>query len=410
MKHSVRAGLIRTGEATANVRLRVSYAGRRVDVYPGISTDPSKWRDGRAGGQGAQETNRRIAAAVASIDGLFARLELLNGRQPAPDEIRELFSHSAKAACRTVRDSVEEFSRQEGARAGWSMSTYRKFRTLANHFEDFDPGASLDDIDDMWLGALLRHLQRGGMRNTTCAKNMKLARWFLSWASRHNMYSGTSHLTFRPKLKGQGGVSEIVYLEWEEVEALAAHPFTGALEETRDMFLFQCLTGLRYSDLKKLRPQDIRDGKMYVVTEKTADPLIIELNAAARSLVAKYSGCAKTAFPVKSNQKYNGHIHEMCRIAGLTRPVRRVWFRGGTRFEEDGRLWEYATSHAARRTFVVRCMTLKIPATVIMEWTGHSDFDAMKPYMKVVDSLKEREMMKFDAPGFAPENGNGNGG
>jgi hypothetical protein len=31
-----------------------------------------------------------------------------------------------------------------------------------------------------------------------------------------------------------------------------------------------------------------------------------------------------------------------------------------------------------------------------MEWTGHYDYKSMKPYIKVVDKLKEKEMTKFN--------------
>ena len=31
-----------------------------------------------------------------------------------------------------------------------------------------------------------------------------------------------------------------------------------------------------------------------------------------------------------------------------------------------------------------------------MEWTGHSDYKAMKPYIKIVDAVKEENMSKFD--------------
>ena len=40
-----------------------------------------------------------------------------------------------------------------------------------------------------------------------------------------------------------------------------------------------------------------------------------------------------------------------------------------------------------------------IPAPVIMEWTGHSDYKAMKPYIKIVDAAKIENMAKFDAFG-----------
>lgn len=31
-----------------------------------------------------------------------------------------------------------------------------------------------------------------------------------------------------------------------------------------------------------------------------------------------------------------------------------------------------------------------------MEWTGHSDYKAMKPYIKIADQEKAKAMKKFD--------------
>jgi len=43
----------------------------------------------------------------------------------------------------------------------------------------------------------------------------------------------------------------------------------------------------------------------------------------------------------------------------------------------------------------VNSFRLGIPAEVIMKWTGHSDFTAMKPYVAIVDELKKENMAKY---------------
>lgn len=37
-----------------------------------------------------------------------------------------------------------------------------------------------------------------------------------------------------------------------------------------------------------------------------------------------------------------------------------------------------------------------IPASSVMEWTGHSDYKAMRPYIRVADGEKKKQMAKFD--------------
>jgi len=40
-------------------------------------------------------------------------------------------------------------------------------------------------------------------------------------------------------------------------------------------------------------------------------------------------------------------------------------------------------THAARRTFICVALATGIPPQVVMKWTGHSDYQAMKPYIDI---------------------------
>ncbi|MBP5535223.1 MAG: hypothetical protein J6X62_00355 [Bacteroidales bacterium] len=146
---------------------------------------------------------------------------------------------------------------------------------------------------------------------------------------------------------------------------------------------------------------DIKDGYISVVTQKTTDGLRIELNDFSRAILAKYSDFQKEshhgkALPVITNQKMNEALKDIGKAVGIDTPIRIVWYAGSDRREEVHPKLELLTTHCARRTFVVNALRLGIPAEVIMKWTGHSDFSAMKPYIKIVDELKEREMSKFN--------------
>ena len=67
--------------------------------------------------------------------------------------------------------------------------------------------------------------------------------------------------------------------------------------------------------------------------------------------------------------------------------------------ETDARLTpKYAllSTHAGRRTFICNALALGIPAQVVMKWTGHSDYKAMKPYIDIADDIKANAMNKFN--------------
>ena len=47
-------------------------------------------------------------------------------------------------------------------------------------------------------------------------------------------------------------------------------------------------------------------------------------------------------------------------------------------------------------TFICNALSLGIPAQVVMKWTGHSDYKAMKPYIDIADEIKASAMDKFN--------------
>ena len=165
------------------------------------------------------------------------------------------------------------------------------------------------------------------------------------------------------------------------------------------MFLFCCFTGLRYSDVAKLRKNDIKDGYFDVVTQKTVEGIRIELNRYSQAIINKYMDCKLPGgklFPVVSNQRMNEHLKELGKKCGIDEPTRTVYFIGNERHEEVYPKYALLTTHCGRRTFVVNALRLGIPVEVIIRWTGHSDYKSLKPYVKIVDELKRREMSKFD--------------
>ena len=171
------------------------------------------------------------------------------------------------------------------------------------------------------------------------------------------------------------------------------------LERVCDVFLFCCYTGLRYSDVAKLTRQDVKTGFIQVVTQKTVDGLRIELNKYSQAILDKYKDVEfdnNKALPVISNPKMNEYLKVLGKVCGLNELHRIVYFKGNARHEEVFPKSQLLTTHCARRTFVVTALQIGIPSEVIMRWTGHSDFKAMKPYVKIVDNLKKQEMSKFD--------------
>lgn len=45
-------------------------------------------------------------------------------------------------------------------------------------------------------------------------------------------------------------------------------------------------------------------------------------------------------------------------------------------------------THNGSRTSIVNALSLSITPNILMKWTVHSDYKAMKPYIDIVDFIK----------------------
>jgi integrase len=426
MKRTVKFDLFPQKSDCKPIRARVSYGGKRVDLRLGYSIEPEKWDNASMRvlpgfknkyKQSANEINKAILLCQEQIESIFTRFELLEKHMPSPEELKSAFNEingkkQAEPESKSFYQIYNEFTCAMGAQNEWEKATYVKFSSIKNHLQKFDENLSFETLNDEKMQSFLNYMQdTAGLRNTTIAKNFGFVKWFLRWAYSKDYYQGKVHETFKPKLKGTDGNSkEVIHLTWDELISLLNFKFPKnkpSFPLVRDVFCFCCFTGLRYSDVAKLKRSDVKTSYITVVTKKTVDGIKIELNKYSKSILAKYSNIVfpdDKVLPVISNQQMNDHLKIMGKVAGITDPQRIVYFKKKERIEEVYPKYKLLTTHCGRRTFIVNSLYLGIPAEVIMKWTGHSDYKAMKPYIKIVDELKASEMNKFNKFGEVKKN------
>lgn len=195
---------------------------------------------------------------------------------------------------------------------------------------------------------------------------------------------------------------KVIFLTWEELMQLREYniPETkNYLTRVRDVFLFHCFTGLRYSDVFNFKWSDIKEKYIEITTIKTADNLKIDLNKYSREILDKYKDIHfenNKVLPVISNQKMNDFLKELGELAGLNESIRETYYKGNERIDEVFPKYALLSTHAGRRTFVCNALALGISAPTIMAWTGHSDYKTMQPYIGVSDKSKQEAMKKWD--------------
>ncbi len=292
----------------------------------------------------------------------------------------------------------------------WSESTRKHFVTLKNHLTQYeaetDNVITFESIDEDFVESFIEFLATTrGMRNSTMAKTYKQLKWFLRWSVTKGYNTNTKFEGIKPKgCKAKSNSQEgtfIVYLTDDELKAVREWDFSNdeRLERVRDVFVFCCYTGLRYSDVEYLKRDNIYNNKLHVTTIKTGDTIEINLNDVSRSILDKYKEVEyknNRALPVISNQKMNSFLKEMGKVCGIDQPITKVYYAGKERKEDTRPKYEWLGSHTGRRTFIVRGLSKGIAPDVMMKWTGHSDYNAMKPYIDITAEARESAMKLFN--------------
>ena len=176
---------------------------------------------------------------------------------------------------------------------------------------------------------------------------------------------------------------------------LSRHP---QLAIQRDIFVFQCLIGCRVGDLIKMTKSCIINGAIEYIPRKTKEgrPLTVRvpLNDTALEIVERYKQCeGDKLLPFISEQKYNVSIKRIFKAAGLKRLVTVI--NPTTREEEKKVLYEIASSHLARRTFVGNLYKQVKDPNLVGALSGHKEGSRAFARYREIDEEMKKELVNL---------------
>ena len=429
------------------IRLRVTFNSQRLDLGTNCQLNNLEaWDVGnelvKAGykgpkGETATTINDELRKCKDTIDMVFQYYEV-NDKIPTPSEVQKAFKERMSGILPKRPDPekkkreqkpkepdmlvvFDEFTRKCGEKNAWTIATFKKMSALRADLQNFGPKAKLSELNEDTLTRFVGYLRdekkvypakqkkittgdkeekavQVGLNNTTIKKKIENLTWFLRWARDVGYPVNPAFKTFKPTLKQTQ--NPIIYLTKDELQRVRDLDLAGSkLDPVRDIFLFCCFSSLRHSDADNLRRSDIKGDHMDVTTIKTGDSVSIELNDITKAILEKYKDVPfkdNKALPSFTNQSMNRSLKELCKLAEINDPVRITTYKGNVRHDDVYPKWELVGTHTGRRTFIVQALSMGISPNIVMKWTGHSDYKAMKPYIDIVDSIKAESMTKFN--------------
>lgn len=308
---------------------------------------------------------------------------------------------------------VEKRSKEEGWKLAimghinkkkvWEHPSFDKLSAVQTQVHKMNDRLLMDNITGATLDEYQNFLIKEGFLNSTIENHMSYFKQILKWANEKGyLKHGKEVLKHKTAKLEQSKPKAVNFLKWDEFERLFNYKFEEGeehLELTRDRFCFACATSLRHSDMEILKKADFDDydnpTSFSFVSKKTHDDLTIFLNKYSRALYQKYKDVPTKdglMFPPKSNQKMNDNLKVIAEMLNFTRDITKMQFCGRDRVDETHRLCDVIGTHSARRTFVVHALEMGWSPQLVMTFTGHEDYDTMKPYIALTDKTRKNMM------------------
>jgi len=424
------------------IRVSVHIMGKRFATSVGYSVSPQHWIDAIRDNPGAYhrnsmwvlpgtENSKRIPAETVNetLAEVVAFLEIYALRCKNKPTVKELRSKVREAIGReeesrpnlSMNQWIDKFILEQSVKSGWVYATVLQLRSFQKHIGQFGKAHDLEYFDEDGISAFIKYLrEKAHLEEVSVRKYYKNLGWFLRWAIRNKYTTQDDIKRYQPKFKAIH--KPVIFLTREELMRVYHYevpangtevklydmdglPYTkivqeaGGIAKARDLFCFCAFTSLRFSDMYNLCRSNIDDNFIHVVTQKTHDSLPINLNSYSRAILDKYKDCKfkrDKALPVITNQQMNAALKDLCELCGINEPIRKSKYVNGTRIEEVFPKWQLVGTHAARKSFICYALSIGIPPVMVMKWTGHSDFQSMKPYIDIASADKSQAMALFD--------------
>lgn len=353
-----------TAQKASPVELRITYQGKQKYIATGVKVRPSEW-------DRVNESVKRRADAAQLNEILFNfKSDVLEAVMMMHKEgtlnlstFGDFLKH--KGSKNSFLDFIEK---RINERKDVSQGTARRWRAWLRQMRLWGGIRSFDDVTKDNIYALTDYLQERGLKQTTICGYHKCMKLFIGDAVRNNFLSENPYQKYDIEI-GRGEPCMEKFLTNKDVEMLTEVklPEGGYIDKARDLFLFQCLTGLAYKDLATFNPQWVEKGTDGIAIytnrrKKTLVPFVFVLLPKAMKILEKYGG----KLPVMGNPQYNLRLKVVAEAAGIKKPI---------------------SSHWGRHTAAMVWLNNGIPLEVVSRCLGHSSTSVtQKVYARLENS------------------------
>ena len=384
--------LLKNGEAPICMRLTVN--GKMCDLLIRRSIPAEQWNQAKecakGNGKYVEEVNRYIASIRIRLYQISRELEE-KGKLITLESVKNIylgFEDDNKTLLKLFTEHIEQCRQLIGK--GYVFKTVQRYESTARFLSEFMQKKY--HVSDMAINAITPAFihnfevfiktERQNSHNSTIVR-LKQIKKIMKIALENDWIKKSPFVGI--KFKDEETNPE--FLTMEEIQKIASKKITiKRIEQVRDVFIFQCFTGLAFSDIQQLSTEHLvkgNNGEMWIrkARQKTRNMCNIPLLPVTIALIDKYKEhpvCITTGklFPVPSNQKMNAYLVEIADICGINKRI---------------------SSHSSRHSYATSvCLANGVSMENVAKMLGHVDTTMTKHYAKVLDSSIMRDMANVE--------------
>jgi len=364
-------------DGTNPIYLRIIINRKKKDYSLNISVLPKHWNgkkdEIKMAATNAVQNNLIIQKKLRKAKEIFFEFQIKD-KYLNIYEFDRLFNNDSFNSKCFYEFANKQLELNKGKLAEGTLSTWS---TQISKLKRYRKKLDFGQVDIVFLKEYENYMINDlGNNENTIAKSMSFLKNMLNRAKQEGIIDVNVFNESKFEIKKVKGKRE--YVDLIELEKLEKLLLTDVINESRKnvlrYFLFSCYTGLRYSDVKRLRYKHIENGVLRIRMQKTKNEVEFPLLPQALSFVG--SGLSEMqVFNVLTDQPTNRYLKDICKVAGISKHI---------------------SFHCARHTFATNSLELGVPIQVVKEVLGHTEIKETLTYSRITNKQKEVVVEKWN--------------